>query len=91
MGNGLLTKVLVKTGVHQYIQFRAGDGSFVVGKGGKIHKVPANDKEALRSSLMGMFEKLRARSFFVFVQNFVETDPSTHGGYNLHRMPAREL
>ena len=40
---------------------------------------------------MGMFEKLRARSFFIFVQNFVETDPSTHGGYNLQRMPARDL
>jgi len=91
MGNGLLVKVLVKTGVHQYMQFRAGDGSFVVAKGGKIHKVPANDKEALKSSLMGMFEKLRARSFFIFVQNFDESDPSTHGGYNLYRMPARDL
>ena len=91
MGNGLLVKILVKTGVHNYLQFRAGDGSFVLGKGGKVHKVPANDKEALRSSLMGMFEKLRARSFFIFVQNFAENDPSTYGGYNLQRMPARDL
>ena len=58
--------------MHNYLQFRAGDGSFVLGKGGKVHKVPANDKEALRSSLMGMFEKLRQRSFFIFVQNFAE-------------------
>ena len=91
MGNGLLVKILVKTGVHNYLQFRAADGSYVQGKGAKIYKVPANDKEALKSSLMGMFEKLRARSFFIFVQNFVENDPSTHGGYNLHRMPARDL
>ena len=77
--------------MHNYLQFRAGDGSFVLGKGGKVHKVPANDKEALRSSLMGMFEKLRARSFFIFVQNFAENDPSTYGGYNLQRMPARDL
>jgi len=91
MGNGLLVRVLVRTGVHNYLQFRAAEGSYVQGKGGKIHKVPSNDKEALRSSLMGMFEKLRARSFFIFVQNFVETDPSTHGGYNLQRMPARDL
>ena len=34
MGNGLLVKILVKTGVHNYLQFRAGDGSFVLGKGG---------------------------------------------------------
>ena len=54
MGNGLLVKILVKTGVHNYLQFRAGDGSFVLGKGGKVHKVPANDKEALRSSLMAL-------------------------------------
>ena len=26
MGNGLLVKILVKTGVHNYLQFRAGDG-----------------------------------------------------------------
>jgi len=91
MGNGLLVRALVKTKVHNYMQFRAVDGSYVVGKGSKVHKVPSNDKEALKSSLMGMFEKLRARSFFIFVQNFVEDDSSTHGGYNLHRMPARDL
>ena len=91
MGNGLLVRALVKTQVHNYMQFRAVDGSYVVGKGSKVHKVPSNDKEALKSSLMGMFEKLRARSFFIFVQNFVEHDASTHGGYNLQRMPAREL
>jgi hypothetical protein len=32
------------------------DGSFVV-RDRKVHKVPANDMEALRSPLMGMFEK----------------------------------
>jgi RAB protein geranylgeranyltransferase component A len=32
---------------------------------GKVHKVPATDFEALRSPLMGLFEKRRARSFFM--------------------------
>jgi len=91
MGNGLLVRALVKTGVHNYMHFRAVDGSYVVAKGAKVHKVPSNDREALKSSLMGMFEKLRARSFFIFVQNFVEEDGATHGGYDLQRMTAREL
>jgi len=37
-------------------------------KGGpKIEKVPSNDKEALKSDLMGLFEKRRCQKFFKFV------------------------
>lgn len=43
---------------------QAVDGSYVLVKG-KVHKVPANDVEALRSGLMGLFEKRRARGFFL--------------------------
>ncbi len=43
---------------------QAVDGSYVLQKG-KIHKVPADDGEALRSALMGIFEKRRARNFFL--------------------------
>lgn len=32
---------------------------------GKVYKVPATDMEALRSPLMGLFEKRRARGFFL--------------------------
>ena len=39
MGNGLLVRVLVHTGVHKYLEFKAVDGSYVV-KGGKTYKVP---------------------------------------------------
>ena len=56
-------------GVHNYVSFKASEGSYVF-KQGKLFKVPATDKDALRSPLMGMFEKLRARSFFVFVQDY---------------------
>jgi hypothetical protein len=34
----------------------------------RYNKVPATDMDALKSSLMGLFEKRRARSFFIFVQ-----------------------
>ena len=52
------------------------DGSFVV-RDKRVHKVPANDMEALRSPLMGMFEKRRARSFFIYVQDYNEQDQRT--------------
>uniref|UniRef100_A0A7S0SQR4 Guanosine nucleotide diphosphate dissociation inhibitor n=1 Tax=Mantoniella antarctica TaxID=81844 RepID=A0A7S0SQR4_9CHLO len=90
MGNGLLVRLLVHTNVHNYIQFKAVDGSYVV-KAGKTYKVPANDIDALKSSLMGIFEKRRARSFFIFVQDYEESDPKTHKGYNLDALTSREL
>jgi Rab GDP dissociation inhibitor len=45
---------------------------------GVIHKVPANDKEALSSDLMGLFEKNRCRKFFQFIEGFNEKDSKTH-------------
>jgi len=39
--------------------------SGIFSKGGpKIAKVPANDKEALKSDLMGLLEKRRCKNFF---------------------------
>lgn len=79
MANGNLVKVLLNTNVSQYLDWKCVDGTFVYqwDKGGMfskakgvIHKVPANDKEALSSDLMGLFEKNRCRKFFSFVQDF---------------------
>ena len=47
------------------------------GKSGKISKVPADEKEALASDLMGLFEKRRFKNFLVWVQEFSEEDPKT--------------
>ena len=41
-------------------------------------QVPANDKEALKSDLMGLFEKNRCRKFFQFIQDYKQEDPKTH-------------
>lgn len=90
MANGKLVKVLLHTDVVKYLEFKAVDGSFVLNKG-KIHKVPASDMEALKSPLMGLFEKRRARSFFLFVQDYNPQDPKTHQGHDLHRMPMIDL
>ncbi|XP_076369973.1 rab GDP dissociation inhibitor beta-like [Tachypleus tridentatus] len=76
MANGQLVKLLIHTGVTRYLEFKSVEGSYVY-KGGKISKVPADEKEALASSLMGMFEKRRFRNFLVYVQDFNLTDPKT--------------
>ncbi|KAK3739041.1 hypothetical protein QZH41_009833 [Actinostola sp. cb2023] len=56
MAGGELVKMLVHSGVTKYLEFKSIKGSFVL-KSSKVYKVPADDKEALGSSLMGIFEK----------------------------------
>ena len=90
MADGALVSTLVHTDVTKYLQFKAVDGSYVL-RQGKIHKVPANDKEALMSPLMGLFEKRRARLFFIYVQNFTLEDPRTHDGRDLNKMTMKQL
>ena len=64
MANGNLVRVLVVTDVTKYLEFKPADGSYVLNKG-RVEKVPASDYEALRSPLLGLFEKRRARNFFL--------------------------
>ncbi|CAH9075543.1 unnamed protein product [Cuscuta epithymum] len=90
MANGVLVRVLIHTDVTKYLSFKAVDGSFVYSKR-KVHKVPATDMEALKSPLMGLFEKRRARKFFIYVQNYDESDPKTHDGMDLTRVTCKEL
>ena len=58
----------------RYLEFKSIEGSYVMGKSGKISKVPADEREALSSDLMGLFEKRRFRSFLIFVQDFDEKE-----------------
>ncbi|KAJ7953522.1 Guanosine nucleotide diphosphate dissociation inhibitor [Quillaja saponaria] len=90
MANGTLVRVLIHTDVTKYLNFKAVDGSFVYNKG-KVHKVPANDVEALKSPLMGLFEKRRARKFFIYVQDYEENDPKSHEGLDLNKVTAKDL
>ncbi|GFT51511.1 rab GDP dissociation inhibitor beta [Trichonephila clavipes] len=76
MANGQLVKLLIHTGVTRYLEFKSVEGSYVY-KAGKIYKVPADEKEALGSNLMGMFEKRRFRNFLVYVQEFNLEDSKT--------------
>ncbi|KAH9697365.1 Guanosine nucleotide diphosphate dissociation inhibitor [Citrus sinensis] len=90
MANGGLVRILIHTDVTKYLNFKAVDGSFVYNKG-KIYKVPATDVEALKSPLMGLFEKRRARKFFIYVQEYEEDDPKSHEGLDLNKVTAREI
>ena len=47
---GQLVKLLIHSGVTRYLEFKSVEGSYVYKKGGKIHKVPCNESEALSSS-----------------------------------------
>jgi len=76
MANGQLVKLLIHTGVTRYLEFKSVEGSYVY-KGGKISKVPVDEREALASDLMGIFEKRRFKNFLVFVQDYREDDPKT--------------
>ena len=83
MANGELTNILVSTDVTRYLEFKQIAGSYVQqGKGPKatVAKVPSDAAEALRSSLMGLFEKRRAKKFLEWVGEFKEDDPATHQG-----------
>ncbi|XP_008314202.1 rab GDP dissociation inhibitor beta-like [Cynoglossus semilaevis] len=90
MANGQLVRMLLITQVTRYLDFKVVEGSYVY-KGGKIYKVPSTDKEALASSLMGLFEKRRFKNFLVYVADFDENDPKTLSGVDPHKMTMRDL
>lgn len=90
MANGQLVKLLIHTGVTRYLEFKSVEGSYVY-KGGKIAKVPVDEKEALASNLMGMFEKRRFRSFLIYIQDFREDDPKTWKEIDPHRSTMQEV
>ena len=79
MANGVLVKMLLHTKVTRYLEWKCVDGSYVyqLQKSGMfsssmkavVHKVPSNDSEALKSPLMGLFEKKRCRDFYIYCQD----------------------
>lgn len=90
MADGNMVRMLVHTGVTRYLEIGLTHGSFVY-SGDRPHKVPATQKEAMTSSIMGLFEKNRCRGFFSFVLNYNPEDPSTHDGFNLKKVHMAEL
>merc|ERR1712000_358750 len=94
MANGELTNILVSTDVTRYLEFKQIAGSYVQqGNGSRatVAKVPDGPAEALRSPLMGIFEKRRAKKFLEWVGAFDESNPSTHNGLNLNKCTMKEV
>ncbi|XP_065648510.1 rab GDP dissociation inhibitor alpha [Hydra vulgaris] len=91
MANGELTKLLIHTDVTRYLEFKQIEGSYVYKKGGNVCKVPANDKEALASSLMGIFEKRRFRNFLIWAMAFDSSDPTTFQGVDPEKTTMQEV
>lgn len=88
MADGDLVRMLLHTKVTRYLEWKVVDGTYVYQHqaGGLlssekfIHKVPANEREALTSPLMGLLEKRRCANFFSFANKWQDEDPSTHDG-----------
>merc|ERR1712137_205521 len=90
MASGELVKMLIKTDVTKYLEFKVIEGSYVY-KGGKIHKVPATEKEALSSSLMGLLEKRRFKKFLEFTATWEPTSGANYKGVDPNKATMREV
>lgn len=91
MAHGELTKLLIHTDVTRYLEFKQIEGSYVFKKGGNVYKVPADDKEALASSLMGIFEKRRFRNFLIWAMNLKFDDPKTFNNVDPEKTTMSEV
>ncbi|KAG9198347.1 hypothetical protein B5807_07244 [Epicoccum nigrum] len=94
MANGELTNILVSTDVTKYLEFKQIAGSYVQqGAASKatVAKVPSDASEALRSPLMGLFEKRRARNFLEWVGAYKAEDPATHKGLDVNNCTMKEV
>ena len=91
MAHGELTKLLIHTDVTRYLEFKQIEGSYVFKKGNNIYKVPANDKEALSTSLMGIFEKRRFKNFLVWATKLDFDNPNTYDGVNPDKTTMSEV
>lgn len=96
MANGNLVKILLHTKVTRYLEWKCLDGSYVLQyqKGGifsnakhAIAKVPANNSEALKSPLMGIWEKKRCANFYMYVQDLEVSEPKTWKGIDIQQQP----
>ena len=90
MAGGELTKFLIFTKVTRYLEFKQVEGSYVF-KGGSVYKVPADEKEALASSLMGIFEKRRFQKFLAYCTKFDPEDQKTWDGVDPNKSTMQEL
>jgi Rab GDP dissociation inhibitor len=91
MANGNLVKVLVKTDVTRYMDFKLIDGSYVYKKGSAIAKVPANEAEALKTGLLGLLQKNWLRGFLKYIAKYDQANPKTWDGMDFTQATMKQL
>lgn len=70
MANGNLVKILIKTDVTRYLDFKSVGGSFVYKSGKGIFKVPASLEEALKTNLVSFLQKKWLQSALKFIAKY---------------------
>jgi len=93
MASGNLVKILLKTKVSRYLEWKSCDGSYVYqfqeagffSDAKFIHKVPTSAADGLKSPLMGILEKPRFINFAQFIMNWEDDNPATQQGLDPKR------
>lgn len=90
MANGNLVKMLLGSKVTRYLDFKCVEGSFVF-KDNQLFEVPVTPAAALKSGLMGMFQKRRYKNFLTWAMDVNETDEKTWDKLDLKKQPMKEV
>ena len=100
MADGKLVKMLLHTKVTKYLEWKCVDGSYVVqnqaagwfsGAKMAVCKVPANDKEALASSLLSLMDKKRILALYKFINGVNFDDKSTWDNFDINTVPMKSI
>ena len=100
MADGNLVKMLLHTKVTKYLEWKCVAASYVCQhkKGGMfsnskmaVCKVPSNDYEALKSPLMGLFEKKRLINLYKYIDTVDIENPKTWGKIDIKNQPMKDV
>lgn len=99
MASGSLVKILLKTKVSRYLDWKSCEGSYVYQYqqagffGGEkfIHKVPTTPQEGLKSPLLGLLEKTRFINFVNFIVAWEDDKPATHKDIDPRRHTMKQV
>jgi Rab GDP dissociation inhibitor len=100
MSDGKLVKMLLHTKVTKYLEWKSLDASYVCQQQAAgwlsnakmaVCKVPSNDMEALKSNLMGLFEKKRVINLYKFLHSVNPDDPKTWHGMDIKKMSMKDV
>jgi Rab GDP dissociation inhibitor len=90
MANGNLVKMLLGSKVTRYLDFKCVEGSFVY-KDSKLFEVPVTPAAALKSGLMGMFQKRRYKNFLTWAMDVNQDDEKTWDKLNLKEHTMKQV